>query len=132
MDELDIIPPPDPVLPPTPNPIFYNDDEDDLMLIGTIGSSSVAAGAETKTVTVPTTSDLSNNNATRRRFGIVQIDVELSAAGVVQAYFNDNTAKKVYILTGRRQLLAVPADATTLKLIFPGAGTATSTFGTTE
>lgn len=132
MADEDTIPPPTPVPVPPPTHSSYDDEDVELMLIGTIGSKSVAAGAETKTVTVPRTTDASNNNAARRRFGVCQIDVTLDAAGVVEAYWNDNTAQKVYILTGRRQLMIVPADASTLNLIFPGAGTATTTFGITD
>lgn len=131
MDEADIIPPPDPVPVTPPNPTFYND-EDELMLIGTIGEKSVASGSETKTVTVPRTTDSSNNNASRRRFGVCQVDIELSASGVCELYWNADTSVKIYVLTGRRQLVAVPSNASTLNIIFPGAGTATTTFGITE
>jgi len=131
MDDTDIIPPPDPVPIPDP-PQHLAEDEDDLMLIGSIGYKMVAAGAETKTQSVPRTSDESANTPTRSRYEVVQVDVELSAAGVVEAYWNSETTKKVYIITGRRQLMQVPNGATLFSMIFPGAGTATLTFGRTE
>ena len=131
MDDYDIIPPPDPTPIPTP-PQHLAEDEDDLMLIGSIGYKMVATGAETKTQTVPRTEDASANTVSRSRYDVAQIDVELSAAGVVEVYWNSETTKKVYIITGRRQLMQVPNGATLFSAIFPGAGTITLTFGRTE
>lgn len=131
MDDTDIIPPPDPV-PIPPPPQHLTEDEDELMLIGSIGFKKTPSGAETVTINVPRTEDASNNTPTRSRYEVVQLDVELSAAGVVEAYWNAETTKKVYVITGRRQLMQVPNGATLLSIVCPGAGTITATFGRTE
>ena len=132
MADDDSIPPPDPVPVPPPTHSSHDDEEEKLMFVASVGFKSVAAVAETKTVSVQRTSDVSNNTPTRSRYAVAQVDVELSASGVVEAYWDTAPTAKVYIITGRKQQLAIPAAATLLSLVFPGAGTATTTFGRME
>jgi len=132
MADNDIIPPPDPVPVPAPTHSSHSDEEDTPMFVAVVGAKLVAAGAETKTSTVPRTTDSSLNTVARQRHSHVEIDVELSASGVVEMYWDTAPTSKVYILTGRKQQAAIPAGATEVAVVFPGAGTATVAFGRVE
>ncbi len=132
MDDYEIIPPAPPVPIPDPAQYLVEDEDTELMFIASIGFKLAPSGSSTITTSVPRTTDASGNTVSRSRYTEVQIDVELSAAGTIEVYWDAETTKKVYIITGRRQIMQVPNAATGISCVCPGAGTVTLTFGRVE